>query len=85
VQSALQHTLSAQKFERHCRASVHAVPGSPFGVHWPLAQKFPCAQSVSAVHFVRQAVVPHRKVPQPCVPAAGQALDTPSQFAASVP
>jgi len=86
VQSLLQHTPSAQKFDRHCLAPVQEVPGSPFAVHCPFGvQKFPCAQSVSVVHFVRHAVVPQTNDPQFWVPAAGQLEDVPLQFAARVP
>jgi hypothetical protein len=33
VQSLLQHTPSAQKFDRHWAGAVHAAPTSPFGLH----------------------------------------------------
>jgi hypothetical protein len=37
VQSSLQHTPSAQKFDAHWFAAVQVVPGGPFDVHWPPA------------------------------------------------
>jgi len=33
AQSELQHTPSTQKFETHCPAEVHGIPGGPFEEH----------------------------------------------------
>jgi hypothetical protein len=33
AQSELQHTPSTQKFDEHCAAEVHGVPGGPFAEH----------------------------------------------------
>ena len=83
MHALLQQTPSTQNVELHCEPAVHADPFESFPPHVPPMQVSPATQSVSSVHDVLQAPVPHWYGLQDDVVAAGQ-LPLPSQARAEV-
>jgi hypothetical protein len=78
--AVLQQTPSTQEPDAHCALFKHAPPFPRGGIHAPMTQAFPAAQSAFVAHAPWQAPFEHAYGAQSCPVEDAMQVPTPSQI-----